>query len=70
MLHGYVFLLFKESYCFAVAHKQTQLEKTLPSLPLITRKKKGGPLHSMSRLLIGCMKNLFLKLAVTIFGLD
>jgi hypothetical protein len=34
------------------------------------RIKKGGPLHSMTRLLIGCMEILFLKLAATIFGLD
>jgi hypothetical protein len=34
------------------------------------RKKKGGNLNSMTRLLIGCMEILFLVLAATIFGLD
>jgi hypothetical protein len=34
------------------------------------KKEKGRPLHSMTRLLIGCMQTLFLKLAAIIFGLD
>jgi hypothetical protein len=34
------------------------------------QEKKVRPLHSMARLLIGCMKIIFLKLAATIFGLD
>jgi hypothetical protein len=33
-------------------------------------KKKGGNLHSMTQLLIGCMKIIFLILVATIFGLD
>jgi len=37
-----------------------------PPLPH-PREKKGRPLHSMTRLLIGCMEILFLKLAATIF---
>jgi len=34
------------------------------------KEKKGGPLHSMTSLLIGCTEIIFLKLTVTIFGLD
>jgi hypothetical protein len=34
------------------------------------QKKKGRPLPSMTRLVIGCMQTLFLKLAAVIFGLD
>jgi hypothetical protein len=44
---------------------QTQLEKNYhPSHP---QENKGGPLHSMTQLLIGCMEIIFLKLASTIF---
>jgi hypothetical protein len=38
--------------------------------PSPTRKKKGSPVYSMTRLLIGCMEIIFLKLVATIFGLD
>jgi len=48
---------------------QTQLEKEKPRPlpPHPQEKKKGRLLHSLMRLLIGCME---IKLAVTIFGLD
>jgi hypothetical protein len=44
--------------------------KKKPPLLSTHKKKKVRPLHSMARLLIGCMKIIFLKLAATIFGLD
>jgi hypothetical protein len=34
------------------------------------KKKKGSPVYSMTRLLIGCMEIIFLKWVTTIFGLD
>ncbi len=39
-------------------------------IPYKGGKKKGRPLNSMTRLLIGCMEIIFLKLTNTIFGLD
>jgi hypothetical protein len=48
-------------------HQTSKLEDLIISLP--THKKKGRPLHSITRVLIGGMEILFLKLAATIFGL-
>ncbi len=51
-------------------HTKHNLQKKSPSSPTPATRQKGRPLHCMTRLLIGCMEILFLKLAATIFGLD
>jgi len=53
----------------SILHTEHNLKKTTPLAPH-TQENKGKTLGSMTNLLIGCMKILFLKHATIIFGLD
>jgi hypothetical protein len=65
--HMYMYIivkLFAANHYPSLGNKKRQEKKGMaPSLHFTS-------LHSMKRLLIGCMEILFLKLGTTIFGLD